>query len=224
MNDRPMSGMVVLGIIALLVGGFIGYAIKGNETSNSVNIGNQAMMGNSDKVMELYMGMRKLWTDHTVWTRDYIIAAVAGSADADAAATRLLKNQDDIGNAVASYYGREAGEQLAALLKEHILIAVDLIKAAKANDSAKVNEMSTKWQNNGNDIADFLSKANPNWPQAELRAMMRTHLDTTTKEVTARISKNWNQDIAAYDAVYDHILEMSDALSAGIIKQFPEKF
>jgi hypothetical protein len=30
--------------------------------------------------------------------------------------------------------------------------------------------------------------------------------------------------VKAFDAVYDHILKMSDALAEGIIKQFPNKF
>jgi hypothetical protein len=68
--------------------------------------------------------MRKLWTDHVVWTRDYIIAAVGDQPDAKAAATRLMKNQEDIGNAVATFYGAPAGRQLTTLLKEHITIAV----------------------------------------------------------------------------------------------------
>ena len=71
-----------------------------------------------------------------MWTRDYIIAAVGDQPDAQAAANRLMKNQEDIGNAVATFYGAAAGQQLTTLLKEHITIAVDLIKAAKAGDKA----------------------------------------------------------------------------------------
>jgi len=54
--------------------------------------------------------------------------------------------------------------------------------------------------------------------------MMKKHLSTTTDEVVARLTKNWDQDVHAFDAVYDHILHMSDALSDGIVKQFPERF
>jgi hypothetical protein len=54
--------------------------------------------------------------------------------------------------------------------------------------------------------------------------MMKKHLATTTTEVEARLNKNWNDDVKAFDAVYDHILNMSDALADGIVKQFPEKF
>src|SRR6185436_4226576 len=106
--------------------------------------------------------MRKLWTDHVVWTRDYIIAAVADAPDQQAAAGRLMKNQEDIGGAVATYYGKPAGDKLTGMLKDHISIAVDLIKAAKAGDKTAQQSADAKWQQNAVDIADFLSKANPN--------------------------------------------------------------
>jgi hypothetical protein len=52
------------------------------------------------------------------------------------------------------------------LLKQHILIAVDLIKAAKANDQAGQKGADQKWRQNADDISTFLSGANPNWPKA----------------------------------------------------------
>ena len=36
------------------------------------------------------LALRKLWSDHVIWTREYIVAAVAGTPDADAAAGQLL--------------------------------------------------------------------------------------------------------------------------------------
>jgi hypothetical protein len=178
----------------------------------------------STAAADLRASMRKLWTDHTVWTRDYIIAAVDDKPDAMAAANRLMKNQEDIGNAIAAYYGAPAGQQLTALLKQHISIAVDLIKAAKAGDAAAQKRADDQWQQNAVEIATFLSKANPNWPKDALVGMMKMHLSTTTAEVVARLKHDWNADVRAYDAVYEHILMMADALSDGIVKQFPDKF
>ena len=62
----------------------------------------------------LRLALRKLWSDHVIWTRQYIVAAVAGTPDADAAAGRLLKNQEDIGSAIVTYYGQDAGDGLTA--------------------------------------------------------------------------------------------------------------
>jgi len=185
---------------------------------------NERASARTPSAVALKQDMRKLWTDHVVWTRDYIIAAVGDQPDAKAAAGRLMKNQEDIGNAVATFYGAAAGQQLTTLLKEHITIAVDLIKAAKAGDKAGQQEADNRWQQNAVQIAEFLSKANPHWPKDALTELMKKHLSTTTGEVVARLNKDWDADVRAFDEVYAHVLHMADALSEGIVKQFPNKF
>jgi hypothetical protein len=169
--------------------------------------------------------MRQLWEDHITWTRLYIVSAAAGLPDADQTAQRLLKNQADIGEAVGTYYGAPAGEALTGLLRAHILTAAKLIAAAKGGDTAAVRTASDAWYANADSIADFLSTANPKaWPAATMRSAMRMHLDLTLKEATARLHGDWAADIAAYDAVHAHILQLADVLSNGIIRQFPSRF
>src|SRR5262249_61332689 len=104
---------------------------------------------------------------------------VGNQPDQQAAATRLMKNQEDIGAAVATYYGQAAGAKLTELLKAHISIAVDLINAAKAGDTAKQQQADRLWHRNAEDIADFLSQANPNWPGPTLGSMMNHNHSTT---------------------------------------------
>jgi hypothetical protein len=169
--------------------------------------------------------MRKLWEDHVTWTRLYIVSAVAGLPDKDANAERLLQNQADIGNAIKPFYGDEAGDALTALLRDHILIAAELVDAAKAGDQAKQKTAAARWNANADDIATFLAGANPdNWPLGEAKKMMREHLDLTTKSVVAQLGGDWAGSIAAYDEIHDQILHMADMLSAGIAAQFPDKF
>ena len=172
----------------------------------------------------LKQDMRKLWTDHVLWTRDYIIAAVGDQPEAQAAADRLMKNQEDIGNAVGKIYGARGRTTAETLLKEHISIAVDLIKAAKAGDKAGQQSGRCEMAAERRAFADFLSKANPHWPRATLADLMKGHLSTTTNEVVARLNKKWDEDVRAFDEVYRHILMMADALSDGIVRQFPDKF
>jgi hypothetical protein len=173
----------------------------------------------------LQQDMRRLWTDHAVWTREYIVAAVADLGDQKPIVDRLMKNQDEIGAAIAPYYGKAAGDQLAKLLREHISGAADVVKAAKSGNKATLQEVDAKWHKNGQEIADFLSKANPsNWQQVTLRQMMDTHLAQVNYEATTRLDKKWEDNVRAFDTGYTHILGMADALSDGIIKQFPDKF
>ncbi len=95
-----------------------------------------------------------------------------------------------------------------ALLKQHILIAVDLIAAAKAGQQEKFQEHDQRWTQNALDIAAFLAKA----------------LTLTKNEAVARLTEKWEEDIAAFDDIFTEILTVSDTLSEGIIKQFPDRF
>jgi hypothetical protein len=174
---------------------------------------------------QLRVDMRKLWEDHITWTRLWIVSYAAGLPDQDVAAGRLMQNQVDIGNAIKPFYGPEAGTKLAGLLKEHIQGAVELVTAAKAGDAAKIEAAKTKWYKNGDDIAAFLSGANPkNWPLSAMKSGMKEHLDTTLKEAQDRLGGKWAADAKDYDRVKDHILALADTLTKGIVSQFPDRF
>jgi hypothetical protein len=183
-----------------------------------------SISGMDKSEVELRDGMRKLWSDHVIWTRMFIVSSVANMPEAGLNAERLLKNQQDIGDAIKPYYGDAAGEKLADLLKQHILIAADIVTAAKAGDSAALDAGEKKWADNSDDIAVFLSSANPNWPKKNLQDMLSQHLNLTKSELLARINSDYPGDIKVFDTIYTQILMMADTLSGGIVKQFPNKF
>ena len=147
-------------------------------------------MGTAGEVLEettsLSDALRRLWADHVIWTRQYIVAALAGSPDAETAAGRLLRNQEDIGNAIVPFYGEAAGAKLTELLKDHILIAVDAIAAAIADDERLFRRLDRRWRENADDIAAFLAGANPNWPEHDLQDLLGQHLKLTKRELLAR--------------------------------------
>ena len=169
--------------------------------------------------------MRQLWEDHIGWTRLFIVETIGGLPGKDATAQRLLKNQDDIGNAIKPFYGDEAGAKLTALLRDHILIAADLVGAAKAGDTAKQDDATKRWFANADEISAFLSGANPkSWPLEATKTMMHDHLKLTTEEAVAQLKGDWAASIAAYDKVHEQILHMADALTDGIQAQHPQHF
>jgi len=168
--------------------------------------------------------MHRLWDDHVVWTRLFIISTLGDLQDSAATTDRLLKNQTDIGNAIKPFYGEAAGTKLTALLRDHILIAADIVKSAKAGDTAKVDAAKARWSANADEIAAFLSGANPkNWPAADMKSMMHDHLSLTAAELEARLKKDWSADVVAYDRIDEQIHKMADMLTDGIARQFPDK-
>ncbi len=170
------------------------------------------------------LALRKLWTDHVIWTREYIVAAVAGTPDATAAAGRLLRNQDDIGAAIVPYYGQAAGQALTSLLRNHILIAVDLVAAAKSGDDTAFAKHDARWSDNAAEIARFLAGANPNWPEKDVLDLLSLHLKLTKDEAVARLTKDWEADVRAFDDILTEIMVLADAIHDGLVAQFPEKF
>ncbi|HJT63143.1 MAG TPA: hypothetical protein VJ839_00030 [Candidatus Limnocylindria bacterium] len=179
-------------------------------------------MGSATEPVRL--ALRKLWTDHVIWTREYIVAAVAGTPDAGAAATRLLKNQEDIGAAIVPYYGQGAGDKLTDLLKQHIMIAVDLVAAAKAEDDAAFATHDARWTDNIGEIAAFLAGANPHWPEQDVRDLLALHLKLTKDEAVARLTGDWDADVRAFDDIFTEIMVVADTLHDGIAAQFPDRF
>ena len=187
----------------------------------------QAQMDMSNKTSkgeQLRMSMHKLWEDHIVWTRNVILNIIDDLPGTDQAVNRLLQNQDDIGNAVKPFYGEAGGKELTRLLREHITVAADLLKAAKTSNNPGFEAANKKWIANADEISGFLSKANPNWKLEDMKKMMHDHLRLTTEEAVARLKKDYAADVKAYDKVHDEILLMADMLTDGIIKQFPAKF
>jgi hypothetical protein len=227
---RPVATLLMAtGLITVLVA-----AGSSQAGASSTSAAATASVSNSfpitPQTVAFHDAMRKLWEDHVTWTRLAIVSAVGGTdgatlPDTSVTVARLQRNQDDIGAAIVPYYGQAAGDQLAALLHEHISGAVTLLLAAKAGDAAAVDEAKTAWYANGQQIADFLSAANPKyWPQDTMREQMQTHLDQTLQEAVDQIQHNVDKEAGDYDAAHEHILMMADLLSAGIIQQFRSQF
>jgi hypothetical protein len=212
-------------LAAIAVSGGHNAHAHGSQKAIHQHVEKHAPSAVTRKELALRNGMRALWEDHVTWTRLAVISLLDNSPDTSATVARLLRNQTDIGNAIKPFYGKAAGNSLTRELRLHILIAADLIAAAKAGDQARVAQEQARWQRNAADIAALLSKANPrHWKRAQLTSMLNEHLRLTTAEVVARLGRNWEADVAAYDRIHRHALGMADALATGIVKQFPRRF
>jgi hypothetical protein len=168
---------------------------------------------------------RRLWVDHVLWTSNYITSATtAGAEDQKDVLERLLKNQEDIGNSIKPVYGEAAGNKLTDLLKEHIVIAGGIVEAAKSGNKAKLDQLNKDWFKNADDIAAFLSNANPNLKNEDLKKLLYTHLEMVADDLNASLKKDWQARIVSIDDGLTHIIMMADAISDAVVKQYPEKF
>lgn len=180
--------------------------------------------GISGRQVALRTAMRQLWAQHMEWTYAAVAAFVDGSAGFDATVARLLRNQVDLGNAIKPYYGSAAGRQLTALLTEHIKDAVPVLTAAKAGDTAGLDTAVEQWYRNADQIASFLSSANPDFKPGPMKDMMRGHITQTIAYASDMLQGDRAKAIADYEVAEAHMMQMADMLTAGIVKQFPKRF
>lgn len=178
----------------------------------------------NEKEINFINKMHLLWEQHVEWTRMTIISMAEDIEDVNLVTNRLLRNPTDFANLLAGFYGIEKATQFETMLREHLLIAAELINAAKKNDSEGVKNAEIKWYENANEIAAFLHEINPFLSEVTMREMLHEHLALTESEAVYRLNKNYAKDIEIYDKVEEQALEMADEMARATMKQFPDKF
>lgn len=164
--------------------------------------------------------MRRLWQEHIMWSRAFIVSAVDGSKDLDEVVKRLLRNPGDFAKVLEKYYGRRTADEFQALLEEHLLTAGDFFNAVLENDTKKAEEKRKEWYRNADDIAAFFAHINPYWDEEKWKGLMHEHLHMLEELFNARVNHNYAADIAIYDKMEDEALQMADYMTMGIQRQF----
>jgi hypothetical protein len=168
----------------------------------------------------VYTGMRDLWSDHMQWTYATVDAFFNNEMALQPTLDRLLQNQQEIGAAIVPFFGQDAGNELAALLTTHINQAVPVLSSAEAGNQAALQAALNDWYANAEDIADFLSAANPvAWPASVMRPMMQHHIDTTVDYSLDLLDRDYQMAIDDFDEANDHMMMFADVLSAGLIPE-----
>jgi hypothetical protein len=224
MRTRHLPGLLVAGGLAavLSVSALINIGRPAASSASTAPAAAAVRLDGQQRAA-LHEEMRKLWEEHVLWTRLFIVSDVAGLPDLQATTSRLLANQSDIGNAIKPFYGTANGDQLTSLLMQHILQAAQILADAKAGNGAALTQDEQAWYTNANQIATFLHSLNPqHWPLAALQAMMKAHLDLTLAEAVDQLQGNYTASVSGFDAVENEILGMADTLSNGIIAQFSQ--
>ncbi|MFD0826347.1 acetylglutamate kinase [Neobacillus sp. M.A.Huq-85] len=178
----------------------------------------------SEQEVRLSNAMRLVWEQHVYWTRMTINSIAFNLPDLDAVTARLLRNATDMGNLLEPFYGSRIAEKFSNLIREHLVIAAEIVKAAKAGNQRAVADAERRWYANGAEISKFLSKINPFISEKEFREMFFEHLALTIQEAVFILQKNFKASIAVFDKIEAEALEMADTITVAIIRQFPRRF
>jgi len=168
--------------------------------------------------------LRMLWEQHVYWTRLVMLSIAFGLPDEQPVTDRLLRNPKDFEAALKIFYGENAAAKFADLFTSHLTIAAELVKAAKAGDSAAADDAEKRWYANADEIAEFLGTANPYWPAQEWKKLLYDHLAMTKAEAVDILTGNYADSIVVLDKIEQQALGMADFMTKGIVRQFPNAF
>lgn len=177
-----------------------------------------------DEVLDLNNLIRLLWQQHIIWTRLVIQDFIFASPELDFAIKRLLQNPVDFANLLEPFYGTDFSEAFRQLLTDHLVIALELVKAAKANDTQKFEVENRRWFENADALARLLADNNPFWDYNTWQEMLYQHLELVKNEATFFLNHQFEEGVALFDDMQQQAMAMSDLMLEGIMRQFPEDF
>lgn len=166
--------------------------------------------------------LRDLWVGHVFWVRNVALETIAGNgAAAKAAEEQVVANARQIADAIEPFYGKAASDTLFELLAGHYGAVKDylLAKGKTAQDAAW-----KKLAANAEEIAVFLSGANPNLPIDTLRGLLIAHGGHHVQQIRQLRDKDYKGEAATWESMKQHMYVIADALTGAIAKQFPARF
>lgn len=173
---------------------------------------------------KLHAAMRSLWQGHVEHTRAYALAVKAGdAAAANKAGDEVVANAKQIADAVAGFYGAEAGKRMLELLAGHWGGVKAYTDAVHAGDAVARDKAMQDLGANGGAIAKFLAGANPNLPEDAVRGLLTAHVGHHAAQIGEIMQGDMKAEATTWTAMRKHMDALADALSDGIAKQFPAK-
>lgn len=160
--------------------------------------------------------LRKLFTDHAVYTNKYSIAYIAHLGSADALLNRLLDNQQEIGMYLGQFLGAAVGEAITAILTEHIQLAGKALE-----DIAHRRPIAPTMQKilaNVDKFATAVAKLTgvktdyQKWYKEFLH-----HNEMVLEIAKLNIKGLYIQENEAYDTYYTHMLRFSDMMCSDLL-------
>jgi hypothetical protein len=141
-------------------------------------------------------------------------------AGAKVAEDQVVQDAHDIANAIAPFYGQPAADKLFGLLAAHYGAIKQYMTATYAKKASAQSTAKAALEANADQIATFLSSANPNWPKADLLAALQTHGAHHVMQIDAVNALDFKTEAGAWKDMRGHIYAIADILAQGIEKQF----
>lgn len=181
--------------------------------------------GDPVRMAETKAAMRDLWTEHIFWIRNVVLDNAANIAAArDAAEQEVVANAKEIAQTIAPFYGEKASQKLFGLLAGHYGAVKEYSDATVAGNRPRQDAALDHLATNADEIATFLSGANPHLPKDAVRGLIAAHGTHHVLQITQFNERDYVHEGETWEVMKQHVYVIADTLTTALATQFPDKF
>jgi hypothetical protein len=179
----------------------------------------------TDKTLETAAVLRDLWIGHIFWVREVSIATIEKRDDAaKIAEQQAVTNARSIAATIEPFYGAAAKDTFFKLLAGHYAAVKAYLVATVANAAAKQGTATQSLTSNAEEIASFLSKANPYLPKDSVNGLLLAHGSHHIQQIQELKDRKYEAEAHTWEEMKIHIYQIADATADALAKQFADKF
>ena len=180
---------------------------------------------NPARVADTKAALRDLWAGHIFWIRNVVLDnATNNPAARDAAEKEVVANAKQIADTITPFYGEAASEKLFTLLAGHYGAVKEYSEATVAGTTRQQDAALAHLASNADEIAVFLSGANPNLPKDTVRGLIAAHGAHHVAQIIQFQEGDYAREAETWQVMRQHVYVIADALTTALATQFPAKF
>lgn len=180
---------------------------------------------NPARVADTKAALHDLWAGHIFWIRNVVLDNATNNPDArDAAEKEVVANAKQIADTITPFYGEAASEKLFTLLAGHYGAVKEYSEATVAGSKPQQDVALAHLASNADEIAIFLSGANPNLPKDTVRGLIAAHGAHHVAQITQFQDRDYAHEAETWRVMRQHVYVIADALTTALATQFPAKF
>ena len=179
----------------------------------------------TDKTFRTAAALRDLWVGHIFWVRAVSIAVInKRDAAGKVAEQQAVRNAKAIAAAVEPFYGAAAKESFFKLLAGHYTAVKQYLLATVSGDAAAQSAATQSLTSNADEIATFLSKANPYLPKDAVQGLLLAHGGHHIQQIQQLKDGKYEPEAQTWEEMKKHVYQIADATANALAKQFAKKF
>jgi hypothetical protein len=177
------------------------------------------------KTLQTAASLRDLWLDHIFWVRNVSIATIDKNDSATKTAEQqAVANAQAIAASIEPFYGAAAKDKFFKLLAGHYGAVKAYLLASVAGDAPAQATATQSLTANAEEIATFLSNANPYLPKDAVQGLLLAHGGHHIQQIQQLKDRKYEAEAQTWEEMKKHVYQISDATADALAKQFAKKF